>query len=263
MIANFFQSLNRHNVGHLLISGQATVLYGAATFSEDIDLWVNPAPDNSARLLSALRECHALYYKLTPPVAPEYLAHGHGFHFVLPGSAGSETFLDVMGVPPRVGPFTAATATARWMDTEWGRLHTIGLKDLVELKKTQRLEDYPIISNLALAWFDQPESAQTSADFNWALDNIFTLTALRNLFEEHPVVVELASGEMAAELKVFGEQILAGREAPENLEQQLTAWMQQRMSALQQTDRRYWREIIIELKQLRATGQLMTEGSAV
>jgi hypothetical protein len=42
MIANFFQSLERHGVEYLLISGQATVLYGAATFSEDIDLWISP-----------------------------------------------------------------------------------------------------------------------------------------------------------------------------------------------------------------------------
>ena len=42
MIANFFQSLSAHDVEYLLISGQATILYGAATFSEDIDLWINP-----------------------------------------------------------------------------------------------------------------------------------------------------------------------------------------------------------------------------
>jgi hypothetical protein len=42
MIKNFFQSLEAGGVEYLLISGQATVLYGAATFSEDIDLWVNP-----------------------------------------------------------------------------------------------------------------------------------------------------------------------------------------------------------------------------
>src|SRR5512141_1363680 len=44
MIANFFQSLEDHRVEHLLISGQASVLYGAATFSEDVDLWINPTP---------------------------------------------------------------------------------------------------------------------------------------------------------------------------------------------------------------------------
>ena len=41
MIVDFFQNLDARRLEYLLISGQATVLYGAATFSEDIDLWVN------------------------------------------------------------------------------------------------------------------------------------------------------------------------------------------------------------------------------
>lgn len=52
MIANFFQSLDRNGGEYLLISGQAAVLYGAATFSEDIDLWINPTETNRARLES-------------------------------------------------------------------------------------------------------------------------------------------------------------------------------------------------------------------
>jgi len=74
MIANFFRSLDRHGVEYLLISGQATVLYGAATFSEDIDLWLSPTHENSARFLAALRECSAHYYKLTPALTVENLA---------------------------------------------------------------------------------------------------------------------------------------------------------------------------------------------
>lgn len=42
MIASFFQHLDTQRVEWLLISGQATILYGAATFSKDIDLWVKP-----------------------------------------------------------------------------------------------------------------------------------------------------------------------------------------------------------------------------
>lgn len=37
------------------------------------------------------------------------------------------------------------------METEWGTIPTIGIELLIELKKTQRLEDYPIISKLAVA----------------------------------------------------------------------------------------------------------------
>jgi len=50
MIANFFQSLKDHQAQNLLISGQATVLYGAATFSKDIDLWINPNAETLGRL---------------------------------------------------------------------------------------------------------------------------------------------------------------------------------------------------------------------
>jgi len=59
MIANFFQSLEAQRVEYLLISGQATVLYGAATFSEDIDLWINPTEENSRRLQASLCDCEA------------------------------------------------------------------------------------------------------------------------------------------------------------------------------------------------------------
>ncbi len=168
MIANFFRSLNQHRVEYLLISGQATVLYGAATFSEDIDLWIHPTEDNCPRFLAALRDCGVRYYKLTPPLTVEHLARGHGFHFVLPGRGEPDAFLDVMGAPPRVGSFAAALAQARSMDSEWGRLPTIGLRSLVELKKTQRLEDYSVISKLAVAWFDQPDCAKAAEDFVWA-----------------------------------------------------------------------------------------------
>jgi hypothetical protein len=48
----------------MLISGQATVLYGAATFSEDIDLWINPTLENARRFLDVLRSSSSLYYRL-------------------------------------------------------------------------------------------------------------------------------------------------------------------------------------------------------
>jgi len=97
MIANFFQSLTDRGVDYLLINGQATVLYGAATFSEDIDLWIDPTPENRDRFTAALRDCRARFYKLTPELTVENLARGHGFHFLLPGGEATDVFLDVMG----------------------------------------------------------------------------------------------------------------------------------------------------------------------
>ena len=263
MIASFFQSLDRRRVEYLLISGQATVLYGAATFSEDIDLWLHSTGDNCAQFTAALRDCGARYYKLTPPLTPEHLARGHGFHFLLPGGAQPEIFLDIMGAPPRVGDFPSALGTARWMETEWGRLRTIGLKPLVELKKTQRLEDYPIISKLALAWFDQPEGAATPDEFRWAAENIFTLPELRLFLDEHPDALAALTGDALASLQEFGRQLRATGDVSDELAGRVNTAMQQRMAQLQQADRRYWRDIIAELKELRGRGQLLPEGSPV
>lgn len=263
MIANFFQSLSRQGVEYLLISGQATVLYGAATFSEDIDLWLHPTEDNCSRFLAALRDRAARYYKLTPPLTIQHLVRGHGFHFVLPGRDEPDAFLDVMGAPPRVGSFAAALAPARSMDSEWGQLPTIGLQSLVDLKKTQRLEDYPIIGKLALAWFDQPECAKAAEDFAWAADNLFTLPELRRYFEEQPGALPAIVREPVPGLKEFGQQLLSTGDVTEEVAVRVNLGMQQRIATLQQADRRYWRDIIAELKKLRGAGNLMPEGSAV
>jgi hypothetical protein len=167
-----------------------------------------------------------------------------------------------MGNPPRVGPFPVANAQARGMQTEWGEIRTVGIKALVELKKTQRLEDYPIISKLALAWFDQPEGAKTRDEFIWALENIFTLPELTVFFTEHPEAVAVAIG-FDAKVAAFGRQLLATADAPESLEQPVRELFQHRIAELQLTDRAYWRDIIAELKAFRAAGQLQLEGSRV
>lgn len=262
MIANFFQSLERRGVEALLISGQATVLYGAATFSEDIDLWINPTEANCARFRAALHDEQARYYKLTPPLTVQNLQHGHGFHFVLSGNAAEKIFLDVMGQPPRAGSFASVTTTTRNMETEWGTIRTIGLQPLVELKKTQRLEDYPIISKLALAWFDQAECRRTEEDYHWALQNIFTLPELEAFFTEHPAALTSA-GQFNPEIADLGRQWLANLEVSEMVERSVVNFLQKRIAELQRADRLYWREIIRQLKELHAAGTLIPEGEPV
>ncbi len=262
MIANFFQSLERHGVEYLLISGQAAVLYGAATFSEDIDLWINPTEKNRDRFLLALHDAGARYYKLTPPLTVGNLERGHGFHFVLPGEKENEVFLDVMGSPPRTGSFTAAAATAQRIETEWGAIPTIGIKELVELKKTQRLEDYPVIGKLALTWLGLPECKTPADDLLWALQNIFTLPELTELFVSHAAAVDIAM-KFNRDVGQFGRQVAATDEIESGVERDVGNFFQKRMSELQGADRDYWREIIRELKQFRAAGKLMLEGESV
>jgi hypothetical protein len=277
MIANFFRSLEDEGVEYLLISGQAAVLYGAAVFSEDIDLWVRPAEENLAHFRSSLRKVEATYYKLTPPLTTFHAHAGHGFHFRF---GPDEVFLDVMGVPPRSRAFADAAPAAVRMDTDWGLLPVIGIPDLIELKKTQRLEDYAVISRLVLeflkrpedetrrfdAWLKRPALAGSPAEiaafrqrqiFDWAIENIFTLESLTQFLAQSGLDWDGYDGRYAREVRAWRAELEAPPGWSERTERAINSWMQRRIAEFQAEDRAYWKPVIRELKRLREEGQLM------
>jgi hypothetical protein len=261
MIASFFQSLEEHRVAYLLISGQATVLYGAATFSEDIDLWVNPATENVDRFRDALAAAGGRYYKLTPPLEPGFYNAGHGFHFTFGHSPGEEVFLDVMTCPPRTRAFAAAFAECRHFPTGWGVLPTVGIPDLVELKKTQRLADYPIISALTLRHLEGRSAEVSGADLAWAAANLFTIDSVFAFSEAFPQWVDSAPSGTSPCLLAISGRSLDG--FPDEGLVEIGQWLAEAVARHQLADRRHWRRIIAELRELRAQGQLMTEGAPV
>jgi hypothetical protein len=262
MIASFFQRLESDGVEYLLISGQATILYGAATFSEDVDLWLRPTAPNLLRFVDALRSVRARYYKLTPPLSTENLARGHGFHFTLPGDAQSaEVYLDVMGKPPRVAPFDEALQRARYFDTDFGRVCTVGIKDLVEIKKTQRIEDYPIIGRLALVHLEELPADEVAGELPWAIDNIFTLPELSVLLERYPTATKVLAS-LPEPFPRLAQSRVAEQVSGE-LEDEVDAALEAKASAPRRADRRYWKAIIDELRDFKRTGRLLEEGSLV
>jgi hypothetical protein len=261
MIASFFRHLEEHGVRWLLISGQATILYGAATFSEDVDLWVEPTASNFERFTLALRASSARYYKLTPALTVANALMRHGFHFVLPNDDGSEVFLDVMGCPPRVGSFDAALAGARDIETTFGLLHTIGIPELIELKKTQRPRDYPIISRLALAWLDE-RADPSSSELSWVLANIFSLPELTRFLSSRPNLRALPT-DTPELVRRAAEQFESHGSLEQTLEDELEDWFDQRVAPLRRADRHFWRSVIDALRTLRAHGELMPEGQLV
>ena len=256
MIANFFRSLEAHEVAYLLISGQATILYGAATFSEDIDLWVEPSASNVERLRAALKEADARYHKLTPPLEPHYVGAGHGFHFVF---EPEPVFLDLLGRPPRSRLFGEAERDSRRFETDWGNIPVIGPRDLIELKKTQRLADYPIISALTLSVV---ESSDVSAEnLRWAVANLFTTETFFFFNEHYPQWAESPPSGVPSELAG-----LAGSpadEIPDSAIEEVSRWMNAAIARHQRADRNYWRPIIEQLRKLRRDRLLMSEGTPV
>jgi hypothetical protein len=51
-----FRCLNVHKAEYLIVGGYAVAFHGYPRFTGDLDLFVNPHPDNAARVLSALEE---------------------------------------------------------------------------------------------------------------------------------------------------------------------------------------------------------------
>lgn len=263
MTANFFQSLKICKVQYLLISGQAAILYGAATFSEDIDIWLRPSTDNANRFVNALRACGARYYKITPPLASLYLLKGHGFHFLIPSVGKSDLFLDVMGVPPRVPEFIIAWKRSARIKTPWGILPVVGIPDLVELKKTQRLEDYPVISRLVLRYCDDPDINLDRRQTHWAINHLFSLSSLGEFCQRHPKIIRRLDSKDMAVFRTWAFLIQRQKEHDAVLEQRIERQILRRIAVCQQSDRLYWRKIITELKQLRTQGLLLREGQKV
>ena len=231
---SLFRSFDRSGLEYLLISGQASVLYGASTFSEDVDVWVRPTPANLRRLLRALAACRARVHKLTPPVTLPFVRAGHGFHFVAP-SRPLPVYLDVMGRPPRVGPFAKARRRARMLRTSWGLLPTVSIEDLVALKRTRRLSDYEVISNLARIRISE-ERKPTRSLLRWAARNTFRAEERRALLRRlgEPPSLEVCRREIAREV-----------------------------AAHQRRDAAYWRPRIHGLRRLRRQGRLLPEGLRV
>lgn len=248
MTPSFGRSLRRRGVDFLLISGQATVLHGAATFSEDIDLWVRPTAGNLRRLRLALMDLKARVHKLTPPLTVRNALKGHGFHYVIPGRA--PVYLDVMGRPPRVSSYLACKVRAKPLRTPMGPMAVMGIEDLVEIKKTRRLGDYDVISALVRIRL-QGASPTTRTLLRWALLNAFSEEDLGTLVRRHPRAAAIASGLRRPALRRIRDPGACRRAIALEI------------ARLQSRDLAYWKPVLAELRRFRSQGKLLTEGVRV
>ncbi len=247
MTPSFGRRFRRRGVEFLLVGGQATVLYGAAAFSEDIDLWVNPTTANLNRLRLALRDLGTRLYKLTPPLTVRNARKGHGFHFLIP-SRPSPIYLDVMGQPPRVGSFRACMRRSRILSTAMGLVPVLGMEDLVEIKKTRRLGDYEVISALVRIRVREGGANPSSALLRWALLNSFSAEDLEEIIAAHPGAVAIARRLQRPALRHLRNLDACRR------------MIAAEIAEYQRRDMIYWTPVLRELRELRARGELLPEG---
>lgn len=267
---SFFRALEARRVAYLLISGQACVMYGAATFSEDFDIWVRPSARDLGRLVLALQDVRATIYKLTPPLRLDLLRRGHALHFAIPTGRSGPVFLDVMLRPPRVRGFAAALRRSTRLPTPWGDVPVVSMEDLVEIKKTRRPADYQAITTLARLRLEKAIASRAPRRelrrvARWALENTFDVDALRLLFAQVPAdAASLARNSRRASIRTLARAWRGeNAEIPAPIEDRVERQMAEETLALQTADRRYWRPIVHELRELRRRGELLREGEAV
>lgn len=131
---------NDHGVEYLLVGGYAVIYYAEPRFTKDLDLWVNPTPDNAGRVWDALRQFGAPLQDLTVD------------------DLGTPDVVYQIGLAPnRVDLMTSVTGLsfpeawagrigARYADLE---IHVVGREQLIRNKKALgRAQDYLDLENL-------------------------------------------------------------------------------------------------------------------
>ena len=142
-------TFQKHGVQALLMGGQASVFYGAAQVSKDIDFVLLADDANSARLHAALAELQAERIAI-PRFALAVLMRGHAVHFrcQAPGVEGMR--VDVMAKMRGVSEFPILWERRTVFGDDAGaEYNLLSIPDLVQAKKTQRSKDWPVIELLA------------------------------------------------------------------------------------------------------------------
>jgi len=260
---NFFRTLDLFGVQYMIISGQAAILYGAATFSEDIDLWVAPEKENWEKLMKLLRKFAGRVYKLTPPITLELILKGHGFHFEFPPTKREQLswFLDVLGILPRLSTFDISWQKAISMKACLGKIKVIGLRALVEIKKTRRLEDYPVISNLVRVEYEKLSTKKISLkDWEWILTNSYNLDDILYYFERHRASREVARFLQRPCLS-YCLKFIDSQQKKEKYFKLASKKIALEIEESRHRDRQYWAPILTELRELKENGKLLPQGS--
>jgi hypothetical protein len=52
----FIQSLNDNQVRYLVIGGYAVAFHGYPRYTKDLDIWIEPSPENASNLVKALEQ---------------------------------------------------------------------------------------------------------------------------------------------------------------------------------------------------------------
>lgn len=224
------------------MDGQAAVAYGVSQFTQDADFWIEPTARNLLRIRKALASLRARP-RFLPPLKLQYLKRGHGIHFTLPH--GNEIFyVDLLGKPPCVGSFEDAWLDATLITWRGLDVRIIDVRRLVDTKKTNREQDYPLIQRLAELIYHQarrnPKRQRTA--LKWLLAELRTPRFLKAVAHQWP------GADAAIRSTTRPAALLAAANASLT---EIQSALDEEKRKYQQANLNYWKPLIEELKQIR------------
>ena len=240
-ILKVLSTLSCHAVRHLLIGGQACVLYGAAEFSRDCDIVILAEEANFENLNAALVELQAESIAI-PEFKAEYLERGHAIHFRCKHSDVDGLRIDVMSKLRGCDPFEQLWERRTTIQDENDNAvyEVLAIEDLVRAKKTQRDKDWPMIRRLVEAHYDENQNESNEAMVQFWIRESRTPSMLSELIHRFPDKLASFAATRPWLVSIDANDI-----------KQIEAFLRLEEDAERQADEEYWRPLKEELVQLR------------
>jgi hypothetical protein len=240
-IRKALSTIRKHQVAHLLMGGQACVLYGAAEFSRDLDLALLPDPANLDSLKAALAELEAEVIAV-PPLALSHLTEGLAVHFRCRQPEVAGLRIDVMTHLRGVAPFPELWARRTSFAFEDETLEVMALPDLVTAKKTQRDKDWPMIRRLVDVNYLNHRAEPTSERVLFWLRELRTPELLVEAVQTHSGVAEQLIEERPLLKLATSENLVSGV---------LERALRDEEEAVRRLDAAYWKPLREQIERLR------------
>lgn len=237
-IQHVFAAFARSKVKCLLMGGQACVQYGAAEFSKDIDFAILCDDDNLHALAATLETLHARLIAV-PPFHRSYLEAGQALHFRSTDGPAQGMRIDLMSRMRGVARFAELWSRRTSVTLPDGtEIQIMGLRDLVQAKKTQRDKDWPMISRLVEVHYLTHRDASTPSQREFwfrELRNAGLLITLASQFPDEAATLAAQRPALAAAL------------AHDDVDRAVRDEEERERAA----DRAYWEPLKKQLEQLR------------
>ncbi len=196
------REMNEGRLRAVISSGQAVVLHGLAIMSKDGDWILREDEEAMAHVLSVLAR-HGARYRFGAPLDVRWLRGGWSAHLEFSNGV-LRVRTDFVTRPPRL---EADDLGLLWRSQEGKAVPVVGIRQLVELKKTDREKDYVAIGELARRLEDPAERLLCSRSAR----DILALAAEHPALSERlslrrPVLAEAKKGQDALEVALDAER---------------------------------------------------------